>query len=101
MTGLTGFPKSLLLGILTIVIVAQMPLTGYSEELRTRPDQVRIPELELIKEEETVSIPRVTSNPSRKHRRMSMSSQMRISATQERRIYRPCYAGSRGWKSCR
>ena len=56
MTGLTGFPKSLLLGILTIVIVAQMPLTGYSEELRTRPDQVRIPELELIKEEETVSI---------------------------------------------
>ena len=56
MTGLTGSSKSLLLGILTIVIVAQMPLTGYSEELRTRPDQVRIPELELIKEEETVSI---------------------------------------------
>ena len=56
MTGLTDSPKSLLLGILTIVVVAQMPLTGYSEELRTRPDQAPIPELELIKEEETVSI---------------------------------------------
>ncbi len=56
MTELTGSSKSLLLGILTIVVVAQMPLPGYAEELRTKSDQAPIPELELIKEEETVSI---------------------------------------------
>ena len=56
MTRLTGAQKSLLLGILTIVLVAQAPLPGYTEELSTQSDQVLIPELELIKEEETVSI---------------------------------------------
>lgn len=56
MTGLTGRLKSLWLGMLTIVLVAQAPLPGYTEELSTQSDQVLIPELELIKEEETVSI---------------------------------------------
>jgi iron complex outermembrane receptor protein len=42
--------------MLTIVLVAQVPLPGYTEELSTESDQVLIPELELIKEEETVSI---------------------------------------------
>ena len=56
MTRLTGTPKSLLLGMLTIVLVAQAPPPGYTEELSTQPDQDLIPELELIKEEETVSI---------------------------------------------
>jgi len=52
----TGRSKSLLFGILTIVLVAQVPLPGYAEELNTTSDQALIPELELIKEEETVSI---------------------------------------------
>ena len=56
MTRLTGLQKSLLLGMLTIVLVAQAPLPGYTEELSTQSDQALIPELELIKEEETVSI---------------------------------------------
>jgi hypothetical protein len=56
MTRLTGPPKSLLLGMLIIVLAAQAPLPGYSEELSTQSDQALIPELELIKEEETVSI---------------------------------------------
>jgi len=56
MTRLTGPNKSLLLGILTIVCVAQTPPPGYPEELSTQSDQAVIPELELIKEEETVSI---------------------------------------------
>ena len=56
MTGLTGSQKTLLLGMLTIVCVAQAPLPGYTEELSTQSDEVLIPELELIKEEETVSI---------------------------------------------
>ena len=42
--------------MLTIVLVAQAPTLGYTEEVSTQPDQVSIPELELIKEEETVSI---------------------------------------------
>ena len=56
MTRLTGPLKTLLLGILTIVLVAQAPLPGHTEELSTQPDQALIPELQLIKEEETVSI---------------------------------------------
>ena len=56
MARLTGPPKSLLLGMLTIVFVAQAPSPGYTEEVSTQPDQVSIPELELIKEEESVSI---------------------------------------------
>ncbi len=56
MTRLTGPQKSLWLGMLTIVLVAQAPPPGYTEEVSTQPDQVPIPELELIKEEETVSI---------------------------------------------
>ena len=56
MTGLTGPQKTLLLGMLTIVCVAQAPLPGYTEELSIQSDQALIPELELIKEEETVSI---------------------------------------------
>jgi len=56
MTQLTGQQKSLLLGMLTILLVAQAPLPGYTEEQSTQSDQVVIPELELIKEEETVSI---------------------------------------------
>ena len=42
--------------MLTILLVAQAPLPGYTEELSTQSDQVPIPELDLIKEEETVSI---------------------------------------------
>ena len=52
----TGPSKSLLFGILTIVLVAQMPIPGYAQESSTKSDQTPIPELELIKEEETVSI---------------------------------------------
>jgi iron complex outermembrane receptor protein len=56
MIRLTGPQKTLLLGMLTIVLVAQAPLPGYTEELSTQSDQALIPELQLIKEEETVSI---------------------------------------------
>ena len=71
MTRLTGPPKSLLLGMLTIVLAAQAPTLGYTEELSTQSDeappqqatgdaakenQALIPELELIKEEESVSV---------------------------------------------
>ena len=56
MTRLTGPHKSLWLGMLTIGFVAQAPLPGYTAELSTQSDQAPIPELELIKEEETVSI---------------------------------------------
>jgi len=56
MTRLTGPQKSLLLGMLTLVCVAQAPTPGYTEEVNTQTDQALIPELELIKEEETVSI---------------------------------------------
>jgi outer membrane receptor for ferrienterochelin and colicin len=56
MTRLTGPQNSLLLGMLTILCVAQAPTMGYTEELSTQTNQALIPELELIKEEETVSI---------------------------------------------
>ena len=56
MTRRAGPQKSLLLGMLTIVFVAQAPTLGYTEELSTESVQAPIPELELIKEEETVSI---------------------------------------------
>src|SRR6184192_149386 len=56
MTRLTGPKEFLLLSMLTIVLVAQTPPPGYTEELSTQSDQALIPELELIKEEETVSI---------------------------------------------
>ena len=42
--------------MLTIMLVTQAPLPGYTEELSTKSNQVPITELELIKEEETVSI---------------------------------------------
>jgi iron complex outermembrane recepter protein len=42
--------------MLMIVCVAQAPLPGYTEESSTKSDQALIPELQLIKEEETVSI---------------------------------------------
>jgi outer membrane receptor for ferrienterochelin and colicin len=56
MTRLTGPPKPLLLSLLTILLAAQVPLPGYTEELPTQSKQAVIPELELMKEEETVSI---------------------------------------------
>ena len=56
MTRLTVPKKSLLFGMLTVVLVAQAPTSGYTEESSTQSDQAVIPELELIKEEETVSI---------------------------------------------
>src|SRR5256885_220324 len=56
MTQLTGLQKSLWLGLLTSILVAQTPLTGWTEELSTKSDQSHIPELELLKEEESVSI---------------------------------------------
>jgi outer membrane cobalamin receptor len=56
MTRLRDLQKSLWLGILTSVLFAQAPLPGYTEELSTQPDQALVPELELLKEEETVSI---------------------------------------------
>ena len=56
MTRLTVFQKLLLLGVLTVMLVAQAPLTGYTEEMRTQSDPALIPELQLMKEEETVSI---------------------------------------------
>ncbi|MEO8342040.1 MAG: hypothetical protein ABI604_20470, partial [Nitrospirota bacterium] len=56
MTRLTVLPKSLLLGVLMILLVAQAPLPGYTEESSIQSDQALIPELQLIKEEETVNI---------------------------------------------
>ena len=56
MARLTGPQKFLLLGMLTIVLVAQASPPGYAEGLSTQSDQTLIPELQLIKEEETVSI---------------------------------------------
>jgi len=56
MVTLTSPQKSLLLSILTILLVVQTPLPGYTEELSTKSNQALNPELELIKEEETVSI---------------------------------------------
>jgi iron complex outermembrane receptor protein len=56
MAQLRGPQKSLLLAMLTMVIIAQTPIPGYTEESSTQSSQAVIPELELIKEEETVSI---------------------------------------------
>ena len=56
MARLTVLQQTLLLGMLTILLVVQTPLSGYAEESSTKSKQVPIPELELIKEEETVSI---------------------------------------------
>lgn len=56
MVTLTNPQKSLLLGILAIVFAAQAPLPGYAEGVGAQSDQAPIPELQLIKEEETVSI---------------------------------------------
>jgi iron complex outermembrane receptor protein len=56
MTGRRVLQKSLLLGVLTVMLVAQAPLTGYTEEMRTQSDPALIPALQLMKEEETVSI---------------------------------------------
>ncbi|NOS80289.1 MAG: TonB-dependent receptor, partial [Nitrospira sp.] len=39
-----------------VLLVAQAPGPGYAKEPSTQPDQALIPELQLIKEEETVSI---------------------------------------------
>lgn len=38
MTRFTVAPKSLLFTIMTVVFVAQMPLSGYTKELNTRSD---------------------------------------------------------------
>lgn len=56
MTRLTVLQQSLLLGMLTILLVAQENLPSYAKEPSTQSDQTLIPELQLIKEEETVSI---------------------------------------------
>ena len=56
MAQLTSPKVSLLIGILTIVLVAQTPLPGHTEESSTQTDLPLIEELQLIKEEETVSI---------------------------------------------
>ena len=48
--------ESLVFGMMTMVLVAQAPLPGYTEELSTQSDEAIIPELQLIKEEESVSI---------------------------------------------
>ena len=44
MTRLTILQQSLLLGALTILLVAQAPLRGYAEGLSTQSDQTLIPE---------------------------------------------------------
>ena len=52
----TGLHTSLLICILIIWLVSQASLPGYAEESGTRSDHAVIPELQLMKEEETVSI---------------------------------------------
>jgi iron complex outermembrane receptor protein len=52
----TGLSKFLVMGMLTIVCIAQAPLSGHTEESSTKSDPVLIPQLQLMKEEETVSI---------------------------------------------
>lgn len=47
--------KSLLLGMLIVLFVAQAPGTGYAKDIEP-PIWALIPELQLMKEEETVSI---------------------------------------------
>jgi iron complex outermembrane receptor protein len=56
MTRLSSPPQSLLLGILIVLFVAQAPGPGYAKESSPQSDQALIPELQLMKEEETVSI---------------------------------------------
>ena len=56
MTRLRVLQQSLLLGMLTIVLAAQPSPPSYAEGLSTQSGQTLIPELQLIKEEETVSI---------------------------------------------
>ena len=56
MTQLAVPPKSMLFSLLAILLVAQVPFPGYAGELGTQSNKPLIPELELIKEEETVSI---------------------------------------------
>jgi len=56
MTRLTVLQKSLLLSMLTILLIALASLPDYAEESSTQSSQAVIPELELIKEEETVTI---------------------------------------------
>ena len=56
MARLTALQQSLLLGMLTILLVAQTSPPSYAEGVSTQSDQTLIPELQLIKEEETVSI---------------------------------------------
>lgn len=56
MTRLTGLETSLLHVMLTIVCVAQAPPPGFHGRIEHPGDQALIPELQLIKDEETVSI---------------------------------------------
>jgi iron complex outermembrane recepter protein len=56
MRSFATFSKPLLLGMLIVLFVAQSPGPGYAKESSPQSDQALIPELELIKEEETVSI---------------------------------------------
>jgi iron complex outermembrane recepter protein len=48
--------KPLLLGMLIVLCAAQAPGPGYAKESSAQSERALIPELELIKEEETVSI---------------------------------------------
>ena len=56
MTRSTGLEKSLLHVMLTIVWIAQAPPPGFHGRIEHPGDQALIPELQLIKDEETVSI---------------------------------------------
>jgi outer membrane receptor for ferrienterochelin and colicin len=56
MEGRIGLHTSLLICILTIACIARTPCLGYAEESGTRSDHAVIPALQLMKEEETVSI---------------------------------------------
>ena len=48
MARLTVLRKSLLLGVLTVMLVAQAPLPGYTEESSTQSNPALIPELQLM-----------------------------------------------------
>ena len=56
MTRLSSPPQSLSLGIVVVLFLAQAPGPGYAKESSPQSDQALIPELQLMKEEETVSI---------------------------------------------
>jgi iron complex outermembrane recepter protein len=56
MRSFATFSKPLLLGMVIVLSVAQSPGPGYANESSSQSKQALIPELELIKEEETVSI---------------------------------------------